>query len=189
MKQNGIFAAIEFAAKAHAGQYRRASRLPYIYHPLNVARILIESDAPEEVAMAGVLHDTVEDTQVTIEDVRTEFGDAVARLVEGMSEPHRKDTWEQRKRDMLALFETAPQDLLWIELADKLDNIREIRRDLTRNGDATWKRFNRGRDQQKWLYEQFADLFLRRVESAQGMALAREFQEDVRAVFGETRAG
>lgn len=183
MNHPRLFDAIEFAARAHHGQFRKASPLPYILHPLDVARILIECGASEEIVIAAILHDVVEDTNVTLEQVRAEFGENVARLVQGMSEPNRKDTWENRKRGTLEFLETAPQDILLIELADKLDNLREIQKDLAREGDTVWKRFNRGRDQQQWLYEQFADLFMRRVESDCGKNLAREFQENVRALF------
>jgi (p)ppGpp synthase/HD superfamily hydrolase len=184
-----LFHAIEFAARAHHGQFRKASPLPYIIHPLNVARSLIECGAPDEIVIAAVLHDVVEDTNVTLDQVRSEFGEKVARLVEGMSEPDRRDTWENRKRGTLRFLETAPQDLLLIELADKLDNIREIQKDIAREGDAVWKRFNRGRDLQQWLYEQFVELFNRRVETECGVRLAREFAGNVRAVFhGETEA-
>ncbi|TAH53481.1 MAG: HD domain-containing protein [Chloroflexota bacterium] len=183
MNNPRLFDAIEFAARAHRGQFRKASPLPYILHPLSVARILIECDASEEIVIAALLHDVVEDTNVTLEQVRGAFGDNVARLVQGMSEPNRKDTWENRKRGTLEFLETAPQDILLIELADKLDNIREIGKDIAREGDVVWQRFNRGRDQQAWLYEQFADLFLRRMQNECGISLARQFQENVNAIF------
>lgn len=178
-----LFTAIDFAARAHHGQYRKASQIPYIIHPLNVARILIECGASDELVIAAVLHDVVEDTPVTLQEVRAAFGDNIARLVQGMSEPNRKDKWEKRKQDMLSFFETAPQDLVLIELADRLDNIREIRRDLARYGDEVWKRFTRGKDQQKWVYVQFLDLFQRRLETECGKALVEEFEINIRAVF------
>jgi (p)ppGpp synthase/HD superfamily hydrolase len=180
-----IFQAIEFAARAHAGQYRKGTRIPYIVHPLAVARILIENDAPEEVILASVLHDVIEDTPVTLEQVRANFGDDVARLVQAMSEPDKSDTWENRKRDTLEFLETAPQDVLLIKVADQLDNIRGIREDYGRLGETVWKRFNRGREKQMWYNQKLADVFRRRLTSAQGAALAQEFSENVRAVFGE----
>jgi len=181
-----LFDAIEFAARAHHGQFRKASPLPYITHPLNVARLLIECGASEHVVMAAVLNDVVEDSNIPPDEVRATFGDEVARLVMGVTEPNRRDKWEVRKQNALAYFETAPQDVLLLELADKLDNIREIHKDIAREGEAVWKRFNRGRDRQKWLYEQFADLLLRRTKSECGITLAREFQARVRAVFGDS---
>lgn len=183
MSDAQLFDAIEFAARAHHGQFRKASPLPYILHPLAVARILIECEASQEIVIAGVLHDVVEDTSVTLDEIRARFGARVAALVQGMSEPNRQDAWEKRKGAMLAAMETAPQDILWIELADKLDNIREIQKDIAREGEAVWQRFNRGRDQQKWLYEQYVNLFKRRVENECLRALADEFERRVRAVF------
>lgn len=178
-----LFDAIEFAARAHHGQYRKSSPIPYILHPLGVARLLIECGASPDVVIAAVLHDVVEDTSVTLDEVRAAFGDEVARLVQGMSEPDRKDTWENRKRDMLATLETAPEDLLLIELADKLDNIRAIHRDMLDHGDAVWKRFSRGRAQQQRLYEQFLTLFQRRIYSDCGIKLVTELEQGIRSVF------
>lgn len=178
-----IFDAIAFAARAHAGQYRKGTHIPYLIHPLSVARILIECDAPEEVVLAGVLHDVVEDTPATLAEVRAEFGPEVARLVEALSEPDRNDTWENRKRDTLEFLKTAPPEVLWIEVADKLDNIRGIRADYDRHGDAIWTRFNRGRDRQKWYHTHLAALFLRLLPDAPYAELAREFAAHVRAVF------
>ncbi len=183
MRDTRLFDAIEFAARAHHGQFRKASRVPYILHPLNVARSLIECDASEEIVIAALLHDVVEDTTTTLDQVRAEFGDAVARLVNAMSEPNRRDKWEIRKRGTLHFLETAPQEVLLIELADKLDNVCEVRADLKREGEAVWKKFNRGREQQKWYYEQLAEVLARRVETECGKMLAREFGEVVGEVF------
>lgn len=181
-----IFDAIEFAARAHAGQFRKGTRIPYIVHPLAVARILIEHDAPDDVVLAAVLHDVIEDTNATLAQVRAAFGDDVARLVQGMSEPNRQDTWENRKHHTLTFMETAPLNVLLIKVADQLDNIRGVREDYLIQGEAVWKRFNRGRAHQKWYHEGLADLFRRRLTSAQGAALAQEFEENVRAVFDKT---
>lgn len=77
--------ALIFAAKAHHGQYRKGSGLPYIVHPIAVAALAHERGWPEHVVVACLLHDTVEDTATTIEDIRTEFGDKVARIVEALT--------------------------------------------------------------------------------------------------------
>jgi (p)ppGpp synthase/HD superfamily hydrolase len=185
MSDTQLFDAIEFAARAHAGQYRKGTRIPYIVHPLAVARILIEHDAPENVVVAAVLHDVVEDTRVTLPEIRAAFGNDVAGLVEGMSEPNRRDTWEHRKQHTLDWLATAPLNVVLIKVADQLDNIRGIRADYLTQGDAVWKRFNRGREKQKWYHKGLADVFQRRLTSPQGQILAREFTEHVRAVFGE----
>lgn len=143
-----IFPAIEFAAKAHSGQYRKGTKLPYIVHPLGVARILIEHECPDEVVVAGVLHDTVEDTAITLEDIRRSFGDRVAQIVQAASEPDKADTWENRKRHTIEYLKTAPADVLLVSIADKLDNMRAIRQDYEKLGDAFWSRFNRPKESQ-----------------------------------------
>lgn len=178
-----VFDAIEFAARAHRDTFRKSTRIPYIVHPLAVARILIECDASEEIVIAGVLHDVVEDTPVTLPEIRAQFGDNIAEMVQGLTEPPKSQAWETRKRALLDSLETAPRSVLLIEIADKLDNIRDIRANLEQLGDATWERFNRGPVQQKWYYEELAQLFLRRAQDECTESLAREFAEHVRAVF------
>ena len=86
--------AIVFATERHAGQVRKGSGKPYIVHPLEVLTILTDMEAGADVLIAGVLHDTVEDTGTTIEEIRSRFGDAVADLVAGCSEDKSK-SWEE----------------------------------------------------------------------------------------------
>ena len=82
-----VFHAIELAACAHRGQVRKGSGVPYLIHPLNVAKLLIQGGCVEEVVVAGLLHDTVEDTDMELADIEAEFGPGVAALVAGASEP------------------------------------------------------------------------------------------------------
>jgi (p)ppGpp synthase/HD superfamily hydrolase len=189
MKGRRVFEAIEFAARAHAGQFRKGTELPYILHPLGAARILIERGCPEDVVVAAVLHDTLEDTPVQPDEIRSRFGEAVAALVAGASEPDRSDTWENRKRHTLALLKEAPVELLLVSVADKLDNIRAIAADLSRHGEAIWSRFNRQRKEQEWYYRSLADAFASRAAAAgePAAALFREFEAEVLKVFGSPR--
>ena len=92
-----IFKAIEFAVKAHEGQYRKGTHIPYVFHPLNVARILLEYKYPQKIVIAGLLHDTIEDTPVTAADIKKAFSNNIAQLVIGASEKNKQDTWENRK--------------------------------------------------------------------------------------------
>lgn len=179
-----IFEAIQFAAAAHAGQYRKGSPVPYIVHPMNVARTVLNAGGAEYVGVAAVLHDTVEDTPATLDDLRRLFGPRVADLVDGMSEPDKQGTWESRKRHTLAVLETAGEDLLLLALADKLDNIRSIREDLARRGESLWDVFKRPRESQRWYYESLAGVFRTRVAGTQAESLFHEFEREVRAVFG-----
>jgi (p)ppGpp synthase/HD superfamily hydrolase len=178
-----LFDAIEFAMHAHRGHFRKGTRIPYIVHPLNVGRILLEYGCSEVVVIAGILHDTVEDTPIAIEDIRARFGVEVANLVSCVSEPNKSDTWENRKRHTLTSLESATEDVLLLSLADKLDNIRSIRRALEWEGDAVWSRFNRPMDAQTWYYRNLVDVFQQRVTEEPGLSLTKQLQVEVEQVF------
>lgn len=179
-----IFRAIEFAAKAHSGQFRKGTKIPYIVHPLGVAKILIEHDCPEEVVVAGILHDTIEDTAITISDIRHSFGEQVASIVEGASEPDKSNTWENRKRHTIEYLKTAPTEVLLVSLADKLDNVRAIREDYEKHGESLWPRFNRPKESQEWYYRSLAEVFSIRQLDAPFGSLMSEFSSEVKGVFG-----
>ena len=178
-----LFEAIEFAVHAHRGHFRKSTRIPYIFHPLNVGRMLLESGCSEVVVVAGILHDTLEDTPIVFEDIRTEFGEDIANLVSLVSEPDKSDTWENRKGHTLMSLESASEEVLLISLADKLDNIQSIHRALKRDGDAVWSRFSRPKNAQAWYYQNLADVFRRRVTEASGLSLYKTLQAVVTQVF------
>ena len=179
-----IFEAIAFATRAHSGDYRKGTRLPYIIHPLHVAKILIESECPEHVVAAGILHDTLEDTRVTFAEIEAAFGSEVAGLVGAVSEPNKSDhTWENRKAHTMKHLRTASFEALLISLADKLDNIRAIREDRDRIGDEVWKRFRRPREKQKWYYEALAEVFSTRLGNGKAAALVNAYNREVTLVF------
>ena len=179
-----IFKAIEFAAQAHHGHYRKGSRIPYLVHPLAVAQCLLQHDCSEQLAVAAVLHDTVEDTPVTLDQIHAEFGGEIAHLVKAVSEPDKSDTWENRKQHTLETLRTAPTEVLLLTCADKLDNLRSIRQDLEREGDSVWSRFNRPREQQAWYHRKLAGVLVRLLDGEPGATLFMEFQREMDAVFG-----
>jgi (p)ppGpp synthase/HD superfamily hydrolase len=181
-----IFAALRFADDAHSGQFRKGSRVPYLIHPLNVARILLDHGCSDELAVAALLHDTVEDTEVTVEEIRTIFGDPVARLVEFATEPDHLWTWEKRKEHTLRLLGSGETQALLLSVADKLDNIRSIRQDLELFGEKAWERFKRPRVKQRWFYESLSRIFEARLVDWPGVDLAAKFRAEVEAVFGQT---
>ncbi len=178
-----IFHAIQFASAAHAGQYRKGTRIPYLIHPLRVAAILLESGCAEDLAVAAVLHDTVEDCFVSLDQIRRLFGPRIAELVAGASEPDKTLPWEDRKQHTIDFLQTAGDDQLLVCLADKLDNIRSIREDLALHGELAWLRFRRGRDKQRWYYENLSAVFTNRCTQGIGARLAAIFAAEVTAVF------
>jgi len=178
-----IFRAIEYATRVHSGQYRKATKIPYIIHPLAVARILIEHGCSSPIVSAGILHDTLEDTRATMEEIDQLFGKEVAGLVQSVSEPNHSDhTWENRKAYTLRHLKTASPETLLISLADKLDNIRSIVSDYEKMGEMLWKRFNRPKEKQKWFYEALADIFTERLGS-DAEILSRQFRSEVNRAF------
>ena len=185
MNPNDLFAAIVFAMRAHAGQFRKGTSVPYIVHPLAVGRILAEAGCTHELAAAGFLHDTVEDTSVTLDEIQAEFGARVAELVAAVTETDRSAAWKVRKQETLDKLQVAADDVLVLALADKIDNMRSIRTYLQRKGERMWKRFNRPRQDQAWYFRSLAICFQSRIKEAPGLELLPEFLNLVEEVFPE----
>lgn len=152
MAPNMIDLAIEVAAKAHRDQLRKGTDVPYVSHPCAVGLILEQAGCTEEVVAAGILHDTVEDTPLTLADIERDFGAEVARLVAGSSEPDKSRSWEDRKRHTMEVLREAPLDVCQVVCADKLHNVRSILAERAVIGDEVWNRFRRGKDEQAWCY-------------------------------------
>ncbi len=151
--------AIAFATKAHSGTLRKKDGIPYILHPMEVASIAGGITTDEEVLTAALLHDTVEDTNVSLDTIKSQFGDRVAALVASETEDKRRDrspaeTWMQRKMESLAALRNAVDPgvrVLW--LSDKLANMRSFARQYEKEGDRMWKDYNQTDPaQQAWYY-------------------------------------
>lgn len=179
--------AIIFAVKAHAGTERKGKGLPYIIHPMEAMEIVSTMTTDQEMLAAAALHDTVEDTDVTLEEIRAEFGDRVAMLVAHESEEKKKDvsareSWHARKQAAIERLASAPHDAKIVALGDKLSNMRAIARDYAVLGDALWDRFNTNDPKEhKWHYLGLADS-LRELE---GTEAYHEFESLVNQVFSK----
>ena len=156
-------AAIELATKIHADQFRKGTQIPYILHPLETAAIVGTMTTDDEIIAGAVLHDAVEDTDTTIEQVELLFGERVAKLVAAESEDKRENlsaesTWKIRKQETLEHLKTASLEVKMITLGDKLSNIRAINRDYNSIGDSLWQRFNqKDKNEHYWYYQSIAD--------------------------------
>jgi (p)ppGpp synthase/HD superfamily hydrolase len=158
--------ALQTAWQAHINQRRKGSDIPYIIHPMEVAIILIENGADEDLITAGLLHDTLEDTNITKALISENFGSHVLELVVGASEPYKLEiktkqgledemaSWKSRKTHTINFLGTAPLEIKLLTCADKLSNIRSIVRDYKLIGNDLWKRFNASCREQKWYYEE-----------------------------------
>ena len=157
--------AIVFAVKAHDGMRRKKSDAPYILHPLEAAVIAGTMTDDQNVIAAAVLHDVVEDADISIEEIEEKFGKRVRALVESETEDKRADlppeqTWRIRKEESLnVLKNTSDTAVHMVWLGDKLANMRAIYRDFKVEGAALWQKFNqKDINQQAWYYRSIAEL-------------------------------
>ena len=160
-----ISEAVSFAVKAHDGMRRKCSDSPYILHPLEAAVIVGTMTDDQHIISAAVLHDTVEDTDVTLGEIEEKFGHRVAELVACEAENKRADlppesTWRIRKEESLKVLRDAEDiAVLMVWLGDKLANMRSVYRDWKQQGSALWQRFNQKDPlEHEWYYTTIADL-------------------------------
>jgi (p)ppGpp synthase/HD superfamily hydrolase len=157
--------AFVFAAEKHAGQTRKASTIPYIAHLMGVASLVLEFGGDEDMAIAALLHDVVEDCggKPMLKEVRRRFGSRVAKIVEGCtdSDTDPKPPWRERKETYIRHLKTADAETRLVSAADKLNNVRSILSDHREVGESVWSRFQGGRDGTLWYYRALLDEFLR----------------------------
>jgi len=139
--------AIVFAAKAHQGVERRGKGFPYIAHPLEAMAIVATMTNDQELLAAACLHDVLEDTDVTYEELKKEFGQRVADLVAAESDPvvenkSQEESWQQRKQFAIDRLAKAPRDVQMVAMGDKLSNMRAMYRDYRDIGEDLWLRFH-----------------------------------------------
>ena len=154
--------ALQFAAEHHREQLRKGSQVPYLTHLMSVSALVLEHGGSEDQAIAGLLHDAVEDApegqgRAVLADIRERFGDAVADIVRACSDGldadgNRSGTWPERKRRYVEGLATKPADALLVTAADKTHNGLCIAADVRRYGQDFWTTFNAGRDELLWYY-------------------------------------
>ncbi len=155
--------AIIFAVNAHRGMVRKLAESPYITHPMEVAAIASTMTSDEQVLAAATLHDVVEDTDVTMEEIRGEFGERVAFLVAGdtedkLAERPASETWKERKMQTIQHLKSCTKEEKIIVLSDKLSNIRSLYRERNIRGESMWSCFNQKDPKlQHWYYKTIAD--------------------------------
>lgn len=145
--------AILFAVEHHAGALRKGSKLPYIIHPLETMQILYSMKAGLPLMIAGVLHDTVEDTDATIDEIITLFGPEIGALVAAHTED-KSLSWHERKQHTIEKLETASVPVKMLIMADKVSNLRSLAADSREIGDEIWQKFNAPKEMQAWYYSE-----------------------------------
>lgn len=180
--------AIAFATKAHDGMRRKKADTPYILHPIEAAVIVSTMTSEQEVIAAAALHDVVEDTAITIEEIEKAFGKHVRELVESETEDKRAElppesTWRIRKEESLKVLKNAEDDaVLMLWLGDKLSNMRSLYRDWSVEGEKLWQKFNqKDPKQQAWYYKSILTLTQRLSECSAWI----EYKALTELVFGD----
>ena len=178
-----ITKAFNFANQAHKGIKRRSGE-PYIMHPIAVAKIVCNEIGLGSTSIcAALLHDVVEDTPVTEEEIRSLFGERIASLVHAESEDKSKSWWE-RKQEKIDHLKTAPRDVKILALADKLSNLRSTARDYLLLGEEIWNRFNeKKKSSHAWYYWGMAD----GLQELSQYPAYKEYIALCQCVFGEYR--
>lgn len=182
--------AIIFAVKAHANQERRGKGYPYIVHPMEAMEIVATMTKDQELLAAAALHDTVEDTDVTVDQIRSKFGEKVASLVaaesdvvvEGQSDT---DSWRTRKQAAIDRLAKASHEAKMVAMGDKLSNMRAIARDYDMKGDDLWSIFHapNGKPDHEWHYRGLAQS----LSELEGTYPYAEFVALIDQVFGKTK--
>jgi (p)ppGpp synthase/HD superfamily hydrolase len=190
--------ALLYATHVHGGQVRKGTSTPYVAHLLAVAATVLEYGGDEDLAVAALLHDSVEDQggAARLDDIRNRFGEPVARIVEACSDSlantakgEPKADWLKRKKAYIAKLRRADEDILWVSLADKVHNARTILRDLRKPdiGEKVWARFNVSTKQTLWYYRSLADIFCERLSNQLSNEL-HEIVEVLEAEVAKTRS-
>ena len=179
--------AIVFAVKAHHNTERRGKGFPYIVHPMEAVEIVATITPDQELLAAAALHDTIEDTDITVDDLRQEFGNRVAELVEAESDKFaegvsEEDSWHERKQAAIDRLRHAPHDAKIVAMGDKLSNMRAIARDYATKGDELWKIFHvTDKASHEWHYRGLADS----LSELSNTFAFKEFISLINQVFGE----
>ena len=152
--------ALMFATKRHGEQRRKGTEIPYVSHLLGTCALVLEAGGDEDEAIAGLLHDTLEDQVATFDEIEKEFGERVAGIVRECSdtEEEPKPPWKDRKTAYLNALADHSESAILVSNADKLHNLRTIVADYRQVGEELWERFNR-ESEQVWYYSALAGVF------------------------------
>jgi (p)ppGpp synthase/HD superfamily hydrolase len=158
--------AFRYAAEKHAGQTRKKSAVPYLSHLMAVASLVLEAGGDEDMAIAALLHDVVEDCggMPRLREIRKQFGTRVAKIVEGCTDSfgEPKPEWLERKKDYLREVKHVDRETRLVSASDKLHNVRTILADYRQDGETIWTRFSGKREGTLWYYRALSDEYQRR---------------------------
>jgi (p)ppGpp synthase/HD superfamily hydrolase len=185
MLTNKLDHAFSYAHEVHAGQFKKGTSVPYLGHLMGVSSIVLDDGGSEDEAVAALLHDAAEDHggRARLEDIRSRFGDAVARIVEDCTDSwdEPKPAWLARKRAYIQHARTLPSPSLRVSVADKVHNTYAILRDLRSVGEKAGERYDVRADDVLAYYESL----VRAYREASGGKLVDELERIVRGIQRE----
>lgn len=179
--------AINTAALWHQGQTRKADLLPYIVHPLAVMIIVSEHTKNEDALIAALLHDTLEDTKYTLDNLTADFGPKVAKIVKEVSEVKTDEnnkllSWDNRKSNYLNTLRSAGSNALLVAAADKIHNLDSLVASYRTQGETMWQKFNSPADKKIWVYEQTYQIIKKRLKNPIVKQLAKTLKSAKKAL-------
>lgn len=180
-----ITRAIHFAQERHAGQVRKGTTRPYITHPIETMKILSDMNADTNLLIAGILHDTLEDTDTTDTEIMENFGADVCSLVTAHSEDKTK-SWDERKTHSIQATRNGSTRLKMLVLADKVANMRDMKYDYTQVGDKLWDRFNAPKEKQAWYYCRCQEALNEMQDYPETAPVYHEMETAYRMLFDQT---
>lgn len=169
-----VLLALDIAIEKHKGQVRKGTDIPYIKHIIDVYEILRKQGVDDETLIVGILHDTVEDTDMTLEKVKELFGEYVCSGVGAESEKKHIKDYMERKKEHLDRVAASDANTQMVNCADKLANLRDMYNDYIRLGETLFERFNSGKQnilayykyavdhyniKDKWVYQEFKSAY------------------------------
>jgi (p)ppGpp synthase/HD superfamily hydrolase len=173
--------ALVFAHRLHARQVRKGGSIPYISHLLSVAALVLEYGGNEDEAIAGLLHDAIEDQggEATRQEISRRFGETVVTIVNGCSDSDTqpKPPWQARKEAYLAHLRSATPSVLLVSAADKLHNLRSLLTDYQQVQEALWQRFQAGKHGTLWYYRSLVEVYQACYPSPITVEVTRTFHE------------
>ncbi|HEV7952067.1 MAG TPA: HD domain-containing protein [Candidatus Saccharimonadales bacterium] len=157
--------AMRVAAMAHSEQTRKGTDIPYIVHPFAVMYIVSQATNDEDVLIASLFHDIIEDVpdKYSKEQMQRAFGARVVRIVEGVTKDDTIEDWQGRADAYLDHLRTADIESVMVSGADKIHNLQSILLDYERYGEELWTRFNAGKESQLWWYESILEVLQERI--------------------------
>lgn len=186
--------AFDFASQHHSGQNKKGTEIPFIYHPMAVASLVLKYGGSEAQAQAALLHDTIGDASVTQDGIAQKFGAEVARLTFAFADPEipggpQNPGWRDLKKAYLGKLRTLDETALLVVACEELHDGTELLLDLKHKGAEIWKRYPVHGMEVFWYYKELLQIFLHGLKGPRYQPLVGDFGSFVRALKDVTLEG